>query len=70
MLEFENKDNKVVKPTLNPDAEEYAQTNNVGSIRKAKDAVLNCIVGIRMEYVIYLQLILKRQTFFNGERVS
>ena len=48
-LEFENKDNKVVKHTLNPDAEEYVPTTNVGPIRKAKDTALNRIVGISME---------------------
>ena len=48
-LEFENKDNKVVKHTLNPDAEEYVPTTYVGPIRKDKDTALNCIVGISME---------------------
>ena len=48
-LKFENKDNKVVKHTLNPDAEEYVPTTNVGSMRKAKDTALNRTVGISME---------------------
>ena len=48
-LEFENKDNKVVKHKLNPDAEEYVPTTNVGPIRKIKDTALNRIVGISME---------------------
>ena len=48
-LEFENKDNKVVKHTLNPDAEKYVPTTNVGSMRKAKDTELNRTVGISME---------------------
>ena len=46
---IENKGNKVVKHTLNPDAEEYAPTTNVGPIRKDKDTALNRIVGISME---------------------
>ena len=48
-LEFENKGNKVVQHTLNPDAEQYVPTTDVGPIRKAKDTELNCIVGISME---------------------
>ena len=48
-LEFENKDNKVIKHTLNPDAEKYVPTTNVGSMRKAKDTELNRTVGISME---------------------
>ena len=47
-LEFENKNKKVVKYTLNPDAE-YVPPTNVGPIRKAKDTALNRIVGISME---------------------
>ena len=48
-LKFENKDNKVVKHTLNPDLEEYVPTTNVGSMSKAEDTALNRIVGISME---------------------
>ena len=48
-FEFENNNNKVVKHTLNPDAEEYVPTTNVGLIRKAKDTALNRIVVISME---------------------
>ena len=48
-LEFQNKENEVVKHTLNPDAEEYVPTTNVGPMRKAKDTALNRIVGISME---------------------
>ena len=48
-LEFENKDNKVLKHTLNPDAEEDVPTTNVGPIRKAKDTALNRIVHISKE---------------------
>ena len=48
-LEFENKDNKVLKHTQNPDAEEYVPTTNVGPIRKAKDTGLNRIVHISKE---------------------
>ena len=48
-LEFENKQNKVVKHTLNTDAKEYVPTTNVGLIRKAKDTALNRNIGINME---------------------
>ena len=49
IIEFQNKDNEVVKHTLNPDAEEYVPTTNVGPMRKAKDTALNRIVGISTE---------------------
>ena len=48
-LEFENKNNKVVKHTLNPGVQKYVRTTNVGPMRKAKDTALNRIVGISME---------------------
>ena len=48
-LKFENKDNKVVKHTLNPDVEEYVPATNVGSMSKAEDTALNRILGISME---------------------